>query len=287
MPERKLLTTVRRTIRRKRSFAPPLTRKAYVKGFETFSKISNEWDSMMRWLRSDFLGKLSPKGSFSVLSVGSGNGNFDLRLIEMLRGKFKRIRYTAIEPNKTQSEKFRAKIRSSDLSRVHVELRTVPFENYTTGRRFDLIHLTHCLYYIPDRRQAVIRARELLADSGKVLIFHQTPAGINEIQRRFLKEIKGDAKEMFSSKEIQQMLELARIPYQVDLVESFLDITDHFGFDTEPAMDLLGFFLESNVRGIVPSLKRRIVDHIRGMARNIQGRRLLFHPVAIFSITKE
>jgi len=62
--------------------------------------------------------------------------------------------------------------------------------------------MTHCLYYIPDRKEAILQAYNLLNPGGFLLIFHQTSMGINEIQRKYMKRVKNDEKEMFSAHDI-------------------------------------------------------------------------------------
>jgi len=287
MPTEKTVSSAHRRSTRKRIRPAALTAEDYVRSFETFRKTTNQREVMLRWIKKTLLNRLPSKDRLSVLSIGSGNGNFDLPLIEIPREKFNLIRYAALEPNKAQCEHFKATTAASPVPNVRFTFRATPFETFRTRRRFDLIHLTHCLYYMPNREQVLLQVYKLLAKRGRIIIFHQTPLGINQIQRKFLKQVKGNEKEMFSSRELEALLTRRNLSFELESLESSLDITEHSGFDTGASMDLLSFFLECNACQIPRRKKERIVDFIRSISHFIQGRRLLFHPVAVFSITKE
>jgi SAM-dependent methyltransferase len=269
-----------------RKIAPALREEDYAKCFKTYKKISSEWKSMFYWIQDNLRGNLPDKENFSVLSIGSGTGDFDFQFIQILKSKFKNLEYVALEPNEVFCQEFKTRIASIPIHNVKFETHSVPFEEFNIGKRFDLIHLTHCLYYISDRQRAILKALDMIFDDGLVLIFIQTPMGINHIQRMFLKRIKGSGDEMFSSKELQAILDHHQIPYQLDVVDSFLDISDCFRANSEAGEDLLSFILESDVRQLFPSVKREIVDYLQELSFYNQERRLIFHPVAIFSLFK-
>lgn len=268
-------------------FAAPLCQDDYARCFKTYKKISSEWKSMFEWIQDNLLGNFPDKESFSVLSVGSGAGDFDFQFIQILKSKFKALEYVALEPNKVFCQEFKAMIASHPFHDVRFEIHSVPFEEFSVDKRFNLVHLTQCLYYIPDRQRAILNALDMILDDGLVLIFNQTPMGINQIQRMFLKRVKGSEDKMFSSKELQAILDHHQIPYRLDVVDSFLDVSDCFRLNPESGGNLLSFILESDVRRLLPTTKREIVDYIQELSFYYQGRRLIFHPVAIFSLFKE
>jgi len=267
-----------------REFAALLCQDDYAKSFKTYKKYSSEWKSMLDWVQDYLLGNLPGTESFSVLSVGSGAGDFDFQLIKILKSKFKALEYVALEPNKVFCQEFKARVASYPFQDVRFKIHPLTFEEFSVEKRFDLVHLTHCLYYIPDRQRAILNALDMILDDGLVLIFNQTSMGINQIQRKFLKRVKGSGDEIFSSKELQVILDHHQIPYHLDIVDSFLDVSDCFRCNSESREKLLSFILECDVRQLPPAIKREIVDYIQELSFYNQGRRLIFHPVAIFSI---
>ncbi|MBU4355588.1 MAG: class I SAM-dependent methyltransferase, partial [Proteobacteria bacterium] len=151
-------------------------------------------------------------------------------------------------------------------------------------RIFDLVHFTHCLYYIPDRQAAIDHALKAIGPKGLVLIFHQTPWGIDQVQQRFLKRVKGSDQEMFTSREIQAILERGGIPYHLEEVESHINVSECFRPGSAEGEALLSFFLESDVRHLDPALKQEVLAYLHNLTYSREDRRLLHHPVAIFSL---
>jgi len=266
--------------------ARPLSDREYAECFNVFRKISTEWGAMEEWLRENFLPCLHAGKSADILSVGSGTGDFDLALMRLVGEKVSRIAYTALDPNKEHNRIFRRNFRNSDIPGYSLKIIPMPFGRERLEGTFDIVHLTHCLYYIPDRKEAIRRAYELLNPGGSLLIFHQTALGINEIQRAVMRRVKGDEKEMFSSYDILKLFEELNIPYRFDILISDIDVTDCVK-GNETGNRLLCFFLESHVEDLEDALREEIIRFIKDTCRRVDGRYLLFHPSGVFWIKKE
>jgi len=264
--------------------APPLSLEAYAYCFSTFRKHSTEWLAMLRWTQERLLPRLPIKSSFSVLSVGAGNGDFDRRFAPMLHSRCKKLDYVMVEPNAALWRRLRECLPGHTGEGVRFEVDPLTFEEFDIRRTFDLVHFTHCLYYIPDRQAAIEHALKAIGPKGLVLIFHQTPWGIDQVQQRFLKRIKGSDQEMFTSREIQAILEGAGIPYLLEEEESHINVSECFRPGSAEGEALLSFFLESDIRHLDPSLKHEVLDYLDELTYPREDRRLLHHPVAIFSL---
>lgn len=273
-------------LRNRCKYAPPLSSEGYAEGFKAFKRISSECEAMLGWIERTLRSEIPENDNFAILSVGCGSGDFDLELIQILKTRIPRIDYVAVEPNHVHCQQSAERLVASPLEGIRCVIHPVPFEEFHTDERFDLIHFTHCLYYIPDREAAILHAVKLLVDGGRVVVFHQTPMGINQIQRKFLKRTKGDTNEMFSSKDLEEILDRNRIPYRLEVLDSTLDITDCFGLDSKMRDTLLSFFLECDVRELDPATKQGILSYLQELSFYDQERRLIYHPVAIFSIFK-
>ncbi|HNV87006.1 MAG TPA: methyltransferase domain-containing protein [Candidatus Omnitrophota bacterium] len=265
-------------------FADSLSHEAYANGFRIFNGISGEMPVMLRWMRDCLPGLLPVRDGLSVLSVGGGTGYFDFELIPILETRCRELRYQVLEPNPAHRKQFETGIVSEAFGKTRFEVLSVKFEDYSPAARFDLLHFTQCLYYLPDREGAIRRAMDMISEEGLILVFHQTPEGIHQIQRNFLKSAKGSAAEMFSSRDLREILDRRKIPYQAEFLDSFLDVTDYAVFDSEPGRDLLSFFLECDVRSLEKKFVREVSDFIRNISIFKDGRQLIYHPVAIFSI---
>jgi SAM-dependent methyltransferase len=263
----------------------PLSDKEYAECFNVFKKISTEWEAIEEWLRDEFLPHVQNTERTDVLSVGSGTGEFDLALMKLMRSKVSHIVYRAIDPNSEHNRIFQRQYEDSEVHVDSLEIIPKPFGLEKIDGAFDLIHMTHCLYYIPDRKAAIRHAYELLKPDGSLLIFHQTALGINEVQRAFMRRVKGDEKEMFSSYDVLKLLEALGIPCQYHLVISDLDVTDCVEGNAT-GKQLLCFFLESHIESLEATLHEEIVAFLKENCRLVNGRYLLFHPGGIFWVRK-
>jgi SAM-dependent methyltransferase len=266
--------------------APPLSDEAYARCFREFRRDCKEWRAMLSWTRDRLLKDLPAKEKLAVLSVGSGNGDFDFRFVRILLAKIKALEYVMVEPNEVHCQLLRERFVGGVFPQANFEIDPMPFEEFAITRPFDLVLFTHCLYYIPDRRQAILHAMEAIEDDGLVLIFHQTPLGIHQVQQEFLRRVKGYSGEMFTSRDIQELLDRLEIPYRLEVLDSFLDVTACFHPDSPRGVNLLCFFLESDVRQLNPRVRWEVMDYIKDLTIYDNGRLLLRQPVAIFSLAQ-
>jgi len=283
MKEADAAPVLRKTGGKKTGFASSLSHDAYASGFRIFNGISSELGSMLAWGKRHLSRLLPAQECLSVLSVGAGTGYFDFEFIPLFAAKYRCVEYKVIEPNPAHRRQFESGAASEDFQNVRFEILPVRFEAYSAPARFDLIHFTHCLYYLPDREGAIARAMELISEEGPVLVFHQTPDGINQIQRNFLKPAKGCETEMFSSRDLRDILDRRGMAYRLEVVDSFLDLTNYGTFESEPGKDLLSFFLECDARQLKKKFVKEVAEFIRSISIFGKGRQLVYHPVAIFS----
>jgi len=265
--------------------APPLSPEAYAHCFLTFRRHSTEWLATLKWCQEHLVPRLPRKSPFAALSVGAGSGDFDRRFVSILNARLKNLEYVMVEPNEALCGRLRENMADYDGDRVRFEINPLTFEDFVIRRPFDLVHFTHCLYYIQDRQGAIGHALQALGPDGLMLILHQTPWGISQVQQRFLQRVKGSDAEMLSSRDIQKILDLSDVPYQLEVVESHINVSECFRVGSAEGEALLSFFLESDVRGLNPALKREVVDYLYELTYTRKDRRLLYHPVAVFSLS--
>ena len=222
-------------------YASSLCHDRYAECFEAYKRISTEWECMRQWIHDNLLDSLPHKENISILSVGSGSGDFDLQLIELVASKFKSVDYVAVEPNKVHSQQFKIRTITYLLQGIRFRIHTLPFEELRIDKRFDLIHLTHCLYYVPDRAGAVKSFRTFCIDI---------------------------------------------IKHRLNIIDSFMDISDCLIADSETSQKLISFFLECDTRQLLPEIGQEICQFIKELSCNDQGHSFIFQPVAVFSLFK-
>lgn len=267
------------------SFAPSLSEREYAECFDAFKKISSEWLSMQQWLNEDFLQRHVWASPLKILSIGSGDGDFDLEFMKILMRRWRIETYIAIDPNPHHNQAFESRFRKSNLHVPNFEILSETFPVSQLDIKFDLVHMTHCLYYIPDRLKAIQAALGSLAERGLILVFHQTQLGINEIQRRFMKRAKGSENEMYSSRDIYRLLRSLKVSFDFEMLDGMLDVSEFFSLPSPEMDQLLNFFLECRADLLTNEFKNEVVSFIKNLAIVEHGRQVILHPVGVFCIS--
>ncbi|MEN8174675.1 MAG: class I SAM-dependent methyltransferase [Pseudomonadota bacterium] len=266
--------------------APPLSDREYAECFDTFKRISTEWQSTQSWLIDDFLPQREWTDPLKILSIGSGTGDFDLQLMRFVLRRWRVESYVAVDPNPDHNQIFETRFRESGLPVQDFRIHSQAFPVQGLDMQFDLVHMSHCLYYIPDRLKAIKSALDILNEQGRILIFHQTPLGINEIQRRFLKRAKGSTSEMYSSQDIYKLLESLSASFAFDIIDGVLDVSDFASPESPKGRQLLNFFLECRADLLPPEFREEVVDFVKSLAFPENNHQVIFHPVGVFSVSR-
>ena len=265
--------------------APPLSDREYAECFDTFKQISTEWQSTQKWLTDDFLPQCAWTEPMNILSIGSGTGDFDLQLMKLILKHWRIESYVAVDPNLDHNEAFASRFRESGLPVQDFRILSQTFPVQNLDLKFDLIHMTHCLYYIPNRLKAIQGSLDILNNKGLILIFHQTPLGINEVQKSFLRRAKGYEGEMYSSKNIYRLLESLQVTFTFDIIDGILDVSEFAAPKSIRGKRLMNFFLECRADTLPPKFREEVRDFIKELAFLDNNRQVIFHPVGIFRIS--
>ena len=158
-----------------------LSEKEYANVFSTYLTKSTQRQSMLEASKSvidGFGGK-----AIKLMSIGAGTGCVEESLV--LACGLKLEYFYAIEPNSLYVVKLR-----DTFSRLNIAFKID--QDYFTPEMeisdtFDMVLMSHCLYYMEDPLKSMIKARSLLKHDGKVIIFHETDKGGYELQSHFLK----------------------------------------------------------------------------------------------------
>lgn len=111
---------------------------------------------------------------FSMLDVGSSDGEMSLPLVESLKGNFNNFKYTAIEPEESGFQKLNQRIQVKGIT--YAESHNVTIEQYLDTRKadqemFDFILFSHVFYHVPkDKWDKVISGSlRLLKQNGFIV----------------------------------------------------------------------------------------------------------------------
>lgn len=173
--------------------APPLNDEFYAESYELRKAASTMTTVAIDWFRRQAGVLLTRETTlseedktFSVLSVGCGEGDVDFELIRALLSElsppWESLRYVALEPNATHREGFLRRL--DDLSfdeRLNISVVDQPFEELDLSEhqgQYDLVLFVHVFYYFEQPYGIIRDALRLTKEGGQVVIVHQTPIGI-------------------------------------------------------------------------------------------------------------
>jgi SAM-dependent methyltransferase len=276
--------------------APPLDDEFYAQSYELRKAASTMTVSAIEWFRNNVTLLLEgsdlrshKNDTFSVLSIGSGEGDIDLEIIHSLlpelKPPWKRLRYVALEPNSIHRDRFLQRLDEAFFDdSVDVSVRSDCFEpgSFAREEQYDLVLLTHVLYYFDDPYQAIQTALTQTKKGGQVVIVHQTATGIPQIQREHMLEAKGNENEMFTAEDIKDLLDTKLNQYQFYNVEARLDVTECLQ-RSETGVKIMSFCLECDLRQLQEAKFAKILQAFWRLAEiEDSGRAFIQEPIGVF-----
>jgi SAM-dependent methyltransferase len=269
--------------------APPLKADLYAQWYELRKNASTMSANQNAWF-ADYAIKLSnniqahEKASFSVLSVGTGEGDNDLLWADALSQQFSQVDYGAIEPNTMHAALLREKIRHCALENVSFSIHPVWFETFASPEKFDLIHFVHCIHWLEEPVFAVQRARTMLNPDGRVVIIQQSEQGVPRLHQRFLPSLMGKVYGSLSAEQLSTQLTNSGIPHTLDLLDAQLDVTECIQ-RTERGLALLGFMMNCDLRVLEVHRVEPLYKELENMSTlGTDGLYRLYEPVGVLTI---
>ena len=129
----------------------------------------------LKHILEERLKKIPRESSFSMLDVGSSDGEMSLPLAQWLNGSFSNFRYTAIEPEKPALKKLNERIQTQGID--YAETSNLTIEQYLETKKqeegqFDFILFSHVFYHTPKEEWGeVIRdSQRLLKPDGFIIV---------------------------------------------------------------------------------------------------------------------
>lgn len=157
--------------------------------------------------------------AISILSVGSGKGDFDRHLIEALG---ERVRYyTCLEPLHEHITPLSENLRSV-LPQEKFEIYQMVAEGFLTDRKFDVIHNVHVIHWIKDPVNTLKKLESFLLDGGLNITVLQSERGMPRLYSIFK---PGEAGSLTAERLFQEMREAQMDQYHMEYVPAVLDAT--------------------------------------------------------------
>lgn len=201
-----------------------LSEAVYSFGYSLRLKYSSFQPAAIQWLKDnsrDLIAADTP----SILSLGCGDGAFDVEIIEHLRKEKKQLLFSGLDFNATDLEHFRDLLSTRDESlRDNVILHYMKYDaSSQLGERYDFLYMVHFLQSFDDVLPVIRNAIAHLKPNGRLLIIQQKRQGIYELKQRF-EDILSNRK-FHSSEEIKALLQGEDIRFSSYTIDTYFDVS--------------------------------------------------------------
>lgn len=222
-----------------------------------------------------------------IASLGCGDGNLDLPLLAHL-APLGPIEYVGVDTNDVSLSVFAQQLevlRPQARIPLHAVLRCAPVHSFLgTPGTFDVILISHLLYYLPDPTGLLSQcAQHHLTSGGEVIVVHSAHRGIPAVL-----DSLHDCTAFLTAETITSDGRRAGLNAQMDLHATAFDLTDLLGADIttdHAARQLLSFVLEVDLDTRPADLAPRALAALAAQADTIGDRQILREDIGIMCIT--
>lgn len=203
-----------------------LSEVVYSCGYRLRLQYSSFQATTIRWL-IDNCHDLITSGRPEILSLGCGDGAFDIEIIKHLAKTKSSLLFHGVDYNATDLNRFRQLLLSEEgltTNNVHLYHRKYDSSSTLPGR-YDLIYMIHFLQSFEDEDILPVIRNTLahLKPDGRLLIIQQKRQGIYELKQRFKNNLTNQ--KFHSSEEITRLLQEHHISFSSHTIDTYFDIS--------------------------------------------------------------
>ena len=249
---------------------------------EAFECSSSQQQLVLRALKELISLHEGSTGSLRILSVGCGSGILDNQLISAIASSPEHFEYTGVDPNPVACHRFRENFEKLALPNVKLEVRTEAVESLNINNPFDIIQLTHALYYFKDPADTLGKLRRLLAPGGKLIIVQAPNEYLNQLSECFWSHHAGQ--DIWFSECLEKYLIKQKIEFTCQRIYGEVDVTRCFNEGCPHGEKLLDFITQSDCRESDAEVRERCLHFLKKISR-VDGERLkVEHPTDVFVV---
>jgi SAM-dependent methyltransferase len=249
---------------------------------EAFECSSSQQQLVLRALKELISLHEGSTGALRILSVGCGSGILDNQLISAIASSPEHFEYTGVDPNPVACRRFREDFENLALPNVKLEVRTEAVESLNINNPFDIIQLTHALYYFKDPADTLGKLRRLLAPGGKLIIVQAPNEYLNQLSECFWSHHAGQ--DIWFSECLEKYLIKQKIEFTCQRLYGEVDVTRCFNEGCPHGEKLLDFITQSDCRESDAEVRERCLHFLKKISR-VDGESLkVEHPTDVFVV---
>ena len=249
---------------------------------ETFERSSSQQQLVLRTLKELISSHEGSSDALKILSVGCGSGILDNQLISAIASSAGTFEYTGVDPNPVACRRFREDFEKLALQNVKLEVRTEAVESLNINKPFDVIQLTHALYYFKNPADTLEKLRRLLAPGGRLIIVQAPNEYLNQLSECFWS--RHADQDIWFSKCLEKHLVKQNIEFTCQRIHGEVDVTRCFDEECPHGEKLLDFITQSNCRESDAEVRERCLHFLKKISR-VDGESLkVEHPADVFVV---
>ena len=224
-------------------------------------------------MRSEGTDTATAPSPLRILSLGCGDGDVDLPLLRAL-GATGPIEHVGVDVNRRSLDRFRDRIGHVEGERegttlspsVSIELREGDLDDVADPIGFDVVLLSHVLYYVAEPVALVRRLlEELVRTDGLVIVVHSAHEGVPAVMA------EAGMTPFLTAEDVAAALRDAGEPFTLALVPTELDATEVLARSDEGGT-LLGFLVERDPASLTPDECDRLLAAVLARSTTRDGR---------------
>ncbi len=260
-----------------------LSENAYSFGYLLRLKYSSFMQETLNWF-SENCRELLPSESVKVLSLGCGNGMFDLEMIKTIQQKItlkekNKLEFTGLDFSMADLDQFHKSL--SDKRREicsNITLMYKKFDQSThLGNSFDLVTMIHFLHSFNDVMPIIKNALRHLSVRGRLLIVQSKKQGILEIKDTFKHLLPN--KKFHCTDQIKEQLQSDKIDFTSYELNTCFDVSimEKMSIDT---LLLMSFCLSNDLSVLSAQQQDKIREAFLSLAHvEHDGRAVIDEPM--------
>lgn len=256
----------------------------YAETFQVFCRYSLEYETIENTIRELLL---TLPESYALLDVGAGTG----KILEALGHDFclPPSEYCAFEPNAAHFAALKDKVMKLGLPKA--DLRQSSYDGTEIlEKTFDLVLFSHSLYWMKDPVSVFEKSLKHLRPQGFVMGVLQGPYGVYALLNQFEPFLERKSPMLqnnaYSSFELMNGLRRHGYAPVLKVFPTPLDMTGLFEPEkTRELSELLSFCLQLELIEVETSLRKDIIDFVRGATVPVEKREFWFIPNAIVTLS--
>ncbi|MBP9782706.1 MAG: class I SAM-dependent methyltransferase [Candidatus Pacebacteria bacterium] len=204
--------------------------------YSSWLKYTNQRDLLELFLTENFH-KWCKTNPISILELGCGSGSAAQRIFSILEKNKISYSYLGVDPYQDQLNRWPQAL----VEKSNITLMQGTVESFIPKQKFDLILIIHALYYVDDLPETLIKVNSL---GTTKLIVHHGEFGINEVQEKFRSYVKSGPNIISTYHDVKRVLDSVNIPYELNVVDTKVDIRPCHDLKNKDGTNLIKFFLE-------------------------------------------